>query len=175
MNKKKKMGRPRIPKNKAKGTLIGARFSPPEVKQITARVKRSKMNKSAWIRKTLLSGGTAKAMSQVMNENCREGIPFNCPEAQEKYDGKSALFTVQSDKGYISCKGIIRVHFCDEGIACIFIEYFGGVGQFGLPAGWKFALDQPLVASIRPATLAGSSTSADTDFVVDKPLPFHLR
>lgn len=96
MNKKKKMGRPRIPKNKAKGTLIGARFSPPEVKQITASVKRSKMNKSAWIRTVLLSPS--------------EQMPsINCPNAFERYDGKSVVFQIEMEEEMVLHSGAFRV------------------------------------------------------------------
>lgn len=52
--KAKKIGRPRIAKSEFKGTLIGARFSPDEAKQVHAAVKRSGLGKSEWIRNTLL-------------------------------------------------------------------------------------------------------------------------
>ena len=54
-----KIGRPRLPKGKAKGVLIGARFSPLEANIITCAVKRARQVKSAWIRKTLLSAADA--------------------------------------------------------------------------------------------------------------------
>lgn len=50
-----KMGRPRLPKSKAKGVLIGARFSPPEAKAVEAAVRRAKAVKSQWVRMCLLS------------------------------------------------------------------------------------------------------------------------
>lgn len=58
------MGRPRLPKSKAKGVLIGARFSSGEAKQVHAAVERSSQVKSEWIRKTLLeaaSGGKSNS------------------------------------------------------------------------------------------------------------------
>jgi hypothetical protein len=52
---KPKMGRPPLPEGKAKGVLIGARFSPDEAKHVHNAVKRAKQVKSEWVRKTLLS------------------------------------------------------------------------------------------------------------------------
>ena len=50
-----KLGRPVLPKGKAKGVLIGARFSPDEAKRVHAAIHRQKQVKSAWVRKNLLS------------------------------------------------------------------------------------------------------------------------
>lgn len=52
---KKKIGRPTLPKNTAKGVLIGARFSPGESEDVHEAVKRAKVTKSAWIRSALLT------------------------------------------------------------------------------------------------------------------------
>jgi hypothetical protein len=49
-----KVGRPKLAKADAKGVLIGARFSPPEARQVEAAVKRAGQVKSEWVRKTLL-------------------------------------------------------------------------------------------------------------------------
>jgi hypothetical protein len=51
----KKMGRPKVAKNKYRGILIGARFSPDEAKQVESNVKKSKKPKSKWIRERLLA------------------------------------------------------------------------------------------------------------------------
>jgi hypothetical protein len=51
---KKKMGRPML-SDSAKDVLIGARFGGEEAKQVHAAVKRAKLGKSEWVRKTLLS------------------------------------------------------------------------------------------------------------------------
>jgi hypothetical protein len=51
----KKMGRPRLEKGKAKGVLIGARFSPDEAKRVNATAEKYEHGKSEWIRRTLLS------------------------------------------------------------------------------------------------------------------------
>ena len=53
-----KMGRPRLPKGQAKDVLIGARFSPPEARTVTAAVRRSKRVKSDWVRGALLSAAS---------------------------------------------------------------------------------------------------------------------
>lgn len=53
------MGRPKLPKGEVKGVLLGAKFAPDEAKQVHAAVKRERMGKSAWIRKTLLSAAQA--------------------------------------------------------------------------------------------------------------------
>ena len=50
-----KMGRPKLPKGKAKGVLIGARFSPPQARIVVEAVKRAKRVKSEWVRTVLLS------------------------------------------------------------------------------------------------------------------------
>lgn len=50
----KKMGRPALPKSKAKGVLIGARFSPSEADLVHRAVKRSNQVKSQWVRDALL-------------------------------------------------------------------------------------------------------------------------
>jgi hypothetical protein len=52
---KKVMGRPKIGIQNAKGIIIAARFSPPEVKEIDDAVKRANVNRSTWVRKSLLS------------------------------------------------------------------------------------------------------------------------
>jgi hypothetical protein len=52
---KQKRGRPKVKKNKYRGVLIGARFSPDEVKQVETNIKKSKTKKSKWIRERLLS------------------------------------------------------------------------------------------------------------------------
>lgn len=52
--KAKKLGRPSVPKAEYKGVLIGARFNPGESKQVHAAIKLSGLEKSDWIRKTLL-------------------------------------------------------------------------------------------------------------------------
>jgi len=50
----KKMGRPKVPKAKLRGILIQARLSPEENKAISDAIRRSKDNKSDWLRKALL-------------------------------------------------------------------------------------------------------------------------
>jgi hypothetical protein len=61
---KKKMGRPTLPKGETKDTLIGARFTPDETRDVNAAVKRSGQVKSDWIRKALLSAaGSDKSAS----------------------------------------------------------------------------------------------------------------
>jgi hypothetical protein len=52
---KKRMGRPPIGTRNAKGKIVAARFSPPELKEINGAAKRAKLNKSEWVRNCLLS------------------------------------------------------------------------------------------------------------------------
>jgi hypothetical protein len=47
------MGRPKLPKGRARGVLIGARFSPGEARQVHGAVSRANQVKSEWVRKTL--------------------------------------------------------------------------------------------------------------------------
>jgi hypothetical protein len=49
-----KMGRPKVAKSKFRGTYIGARFSPDEVKRVNESVRKAKKMKSKWIRERLL-------------------------------------------------------------------------------------------------------------------------
>lgn len=52
---KPKLGRPKLPKDQARGILVGARFSASEARQVVDAAKRSKLSKSEWVRKVLLS------------------------------------------------------------------------------------------------------------------------
>jgi len=56
---RKKMGRPRLSEKSAKDVLIGARFGSEEARSVNDAVKRAKIGKSEWVRKTLLSAATA--------------------------------------------------------------------------------------------------------------------
>jgi hypothetical protein len=58
---KNKRGRPKLAKNKAKGVLVAARFSPEEVKTVERAVARSRKNKSEWVRATLLTAAQSDA------------------------------------------------------------------------------------------------------------------
>jgi len=49
------MGRPKLGPQVAKGEIVAVRFSPPEIKEIKAAVKRSGKNKSEWVRNCLLT------------------------------------------------------------------------------------------------------------------------
>jgi hypothetical protein len=55
---KKKMGRPKIGINNAKGVIVAARFTPIEARQINEAIRRSGESKPGWIRKVLLSAAT---------------------------------------------------------------------------------------------------------------------
>jgi hypothetical protein len=52
---KKRMGRPKIGIQVAKGIIVAARFSPPEVKELNGAARRAKANRSEWVRNCLLS------------------------------------------------------------------------------------------------------------------------
>ena len=52
-NKKKKIGRPKLPKGEAKGRIVPVRFSAEEVKRITAAANAKDQKVSEWIRSTL--------------------------------------------------------------------------------------------------------------------------
>jgi hypothetical protein len=51
--KPKKRGRPKLSKAEAKGRIVPVRFSPEEIKRITAAAKASKVTVSALIRSTM--------------------------------------------------------------------------------------------------------------------------
>ena len=51
--KKSKMGRPKLPKGEAKGSIVPVRFAADDLKAIAAKAKASKQNVSEWIRSTI--------------------------------------------------------------------------------------------------------------------------
>jgi len=52
---KKKMGRPKIGTQNAKGELFAVRVTPPDARQINAAIRHSGAGKPDWLRKALLS------------------------------------------------------------------------------------------------------------------------
>ncbi len=52
---KKKMGRPVLPKGKAKDFQIGVRFDQDEAKKVKSAISKSKLTNSDWARNVLLS------------------------------------------------------------------------------------------------------------------------
>jgi hypothetical protein len=52
---KNKVGRPKLGTQDAKGIVIAARFTLPEVKAIRAAIATSRSSKSEWLRKAVLS------------------------------------------------------------------------------------------------------------------------
>jgi predicted HicB family RNase H-like nuclease len=50
--KRKKAGRPKLPKGQAKGRIVPVRFSAEDLKRIAAAAKASKQSVSEWIRST---------------------------------------------------------------------------------------------------------------------------
>ena len=57
MTKKKKMGRPKLPKNEARA-VFSLRFSPIERKRIDEAAKRAGKRVTAWARESLLAAST---------------------------------------------------------------------------------------------------------------------
>ena len=53
MAQRKKVGRPKLPKGKAKGKIVPVRFAADDLKAVTARAKASNQSISEWIRSTL--------------------------------------------------------------------------------------------------------------------------
>jgi len=51
----KKMGRPKLDKDEARGRFVSTRVSTPEYQEITEAVKRSGIGKTEWVRNALLS------------------------------------------------------------------------------------------------------------------------
>jgi hypothetical protein len=61
---KKRVGRPSIGTQNAKGEVFAVRVTPPEAKLIKAVIRDTKLDKSAWLRKALLSAaGSDKSTS----------------------------------------------------------------------------------------------------------------
>ncbi len=53
------MGRPKLPKGAAKGSIVPVRFTAEDLKAIAVRAKASKQNVSEWIRSTIHASLTA--------------------------------------------------------------------------------------------------------------------
>ena len=53
MNKKPRVGRPKLPKGHAKARIVPVRFDPDALRRISAAAKASRQTVSAWIRSTL--------------------------------------------------------------------------------------------------------------------------
>jgi predicted HicB family RNase H-like nuclease len=53
MPKRKKVGRPALPKGRAKGKIVPVRFTPEGIKAIEAKAKAQNLSVSEWIRSTL--------------------------------------------------------------------------------------------------------------------------
>lgn len=51
--KKAKMGRPKLPRGEAKGSVIQVRFTPQDTKAIEAAAKASSQSVSEWVRSTI--------------------------------------------------------------------------------------------------------------------------
>ena len=58
-NKRRQVGRPRLPKGEAKGRIVPVRFTADDLKAIAAQAKASKQNVSEWIRSTLRAAANA--------------------------------------------------------------------------------------------------------------------
>jgi hypothetical protein len=57
--KTKKVGRPKLPKGKAKGRIVPVRFAAADLKVIAERAKANNQNVSEWIRSTIHASLTA--------------------------------------------------------------------------------------------------------------------
>jgi hypothetical protein len=55
MTEKKKLGRPKLPKNEARILMLSTRVSGDELKEIQAAIKRDKQEKTVWLRNALLT------------------------------------------------------------------------------------------------------------------------
>ena len=52
-NKKRKVGRPKLPKGEAKGRIVPVRFTGDDLKAMEQAAKASKVSLSEWIRSTI--------------------------------------------------------------------------------------------------------------------------
>jgi len=53
LNRKAKIGRPKLPKGQAKGKIVPVRFTPDDLKAIGAAAKANKQTVSEWVRSTI--------------------------------------------------------------------------------------------------------------------------
>jgi predicted HicB family RNase H-like nuclease len=51
--KKRKPGRPRLPKGEAKGKMVNIRFAPERIKAVEAAAKANNQSVSEWVRSTI--------------------------------------------------------------------------------------------------------------------------
>jgi hypothetical protein len=56
--KQKKLGRPKLPKNRAKAVLFAARFTQQDAKPISLAIQRSGKSKSQWVRQSLIEAAS---------------------------------------------------------------------------------------------------------------------
>jgi len=54
-HKKRKPGRPKLPKGEAKGKIVPVRFTKAEAEQLVEAAKRNDQTLSEWIRRTVLA------------------------------------------------------------------------------------------------------------------------
>ena len=112
------------------------------------------------------------AFMKNTNPHCEKGIPVKCPDAQDRYDGKTVLFHLERDGSLISLKGTFIIHLdADSDCVCVDIEYRGHLEHFEPPntLGYCFHLSQAHTDSIIP--VSGGQSGADFEVTV----PFLAR
>src|SRR4051812_5045784 len=89
----KKMGRPTVPKTKAKTILRGAMFAPEEIKTIDRAIEDSGKDKSKWLRDAAMKEARARVVwfhSDIVNPGMHEKlIEYRLPFPME--DGRTMI------------------------------------------------------------------------------------
>jgi len=62
--KKRKPGRPKLPKGEAKGRIVPVRFTPDDLKAMEAKARAVNQSLSEWIRKSIRAALTGKIRKQ---------------------------------------------------------------------------------------------------------------
>jgi hypothetical protein len=145
---KPKIGRPKTSPEKAKSVLVGAKFSPQELKQIEAAVEQSGEDKSKWLRKAAieatkewikldqwspkeLHGKTVEFEVVLILEGPIRGT--GTFDVLQRGDGLVKIRIVSYDRSSTEyTRNEIRVYVPQHGVACIKRQPKGATCDFSL-------------------------------------------
>ncbi|HKV05219.1 MAG TPA: hypothetical protein VJO53_08955 [Candidatus Acidoferrales bacterium] len=100
--KPRKIGRPALPKGRAKARIVPVRFSADDLKTITAAAKARKQNLSEWIRTTLM-GGNIKRWYAFCPDELHIPLFENRPRKQDYCLGCGGIKELHGiGEGYVS-------------------------------------------------------------------------
>jgi hypothetical protein len=160
--KKNKMGRPPLPKGKAKKVVFAVKLSSEDSKALEASAKESGQTKSELIRERLL-GRPQRPLHYY------ENFPVVCANAQELYGGnpdKIAVFQVEYRGKLHVLSGRFMVHEQPGKVFLVVRSY----GSSEVPA-MDYCLDQEHVDSIAPLPELAPKAA----YIIQEPFLSHRR